>query len=186
MGLLAGGFSSKPAGENDERVNKAVDVAKQEIKSKHSGSTTISVDSVETQVVAGTNYRLQLTASDGDSKTRYQATVFGKLNEALPHEGGNFKLTDIKSLKDLRKVSSSQFADDAAAYAVQQLSSQSNSLYPFSLKEILEAQEEKEGENTVHKLKLKVEHGTMPDQVFEVEVVDQPKGYQLRSSQQQR
>lgn len=24
--------------------------------------------------------------------------------EALPHEGGNFKLTDIKSLKDLRKV----------------------------------------------------------------------------------
>ena len=38
----------------------------------------------------------------------------------------------------------------------------------------------------MHKLKLKVEHGTMPDQVFEVEVVDQPKGYQLRSSQQQR
>ena len=52
--------------------------------------------------------------------------------------------------------------------------------------QILEAQEAKEGENTVHKLKLKVEHGTMPDQVFEVEVVDQPKGYQLRSSQQQR
>lgn len=52
--------------------------------------------------------------------------------------------------------------------------------------QILEAQEEKEGENTVHKLKLKVEHGTMPDQIFEVEVVDQPKGYQLRSSQQQR
>ena len=34
------------------------------------------------------------------------------------------------------QVSSSQFADDAAAYAVQQLSSQSNSLYPFSLKEV--------------------------------------------------
>ena len=28
----AGGFSSKPAGENDERVNKAVDVAKQEVR----------------------------------------------------------------------------------------------------------------------------------------------------------
>lgn len=29
----AGGFSSKPVGENDERVNKAVEVAKQEVGS---------------------------------------------------------------------------------------------------------------------------------------------------------
>lgn len=82
--------------------------------------------------------------------------------------------------------------------------------------QILEAREEKEGESVVHHLKLKLEHGTMPDQVFQVrsvwfrcllswlsradvyqsaeiivhmaqvEVVDQPKGYLLRSSQQQR
>ncbi|KAL6777378.1 hypothetical protein ACKKBF_B21260 [Auxenochlorella protothecoides x Auxenochlorella symbiontica] len=95
-----GGFSSKPAGENDARVNQAVDVATKEIKGKHSSSTSISVESVETQVVAGTNYKLRLKASDGDSHTRYEAVVY----EELPHAGGKFSLTDLKAIDSPEKV----------------------------------------------------------------------------------
>uniref|UniRef100_A0A1D2A6I9 Cystatin domain-containing protein n=1 Tax=Auxenochlorella protothecoides TaxID=3075 RepID=A0A1D2A6I9_AUXPR len=97
---LLGGFSSKPAGENDARVNQAVDVATKEIKGKHSSSTSISVESVETQVVAGTNYKLRLKASDGDSHTRYEAVVY----EELPHAGGKFSLTDLKAIDSPEKV----------------------------------------------------------------------------------
>uniref|UniRef100_A0A1D2AHG5 Cystatin domain-containing protein n=1 Tax=Auxenochlorella protothecoides TaxID=3075 RepID=A0A1D2AHG5_AUXPR len=181
---LLGGFSSKPAGENDARVNQAVDVATKEIKGKHSSSTSISVESVETQVVAGTNYKLRLKASDGDSHTRYEAVVY----EELPHAGGKFSLTDLKAIDSPEKDSASSGSGasgskEAATFAVQQISSQSNSLMPFALKEIVKSEESKEGGITLHRLKLKLGHTSMDDQTYDVEVASQDKGFELRKSQ---
>ncbi|RMZ56641.1 hypothetical protein APUTEX25_002730 [Auxenochlorella protothecoides] len=146
-----GGFSSKPAGENDARVNQAVDVATKE-------------------VVAGTNYKLRLKASDGDSHTRYEAVVY----EELPHAGGKFSLTDLKAIDSPEKDSASSGSGasgskEAATFAVQQISSQSNSLMPFALKEIVKSEESKEGGITLHRLKLKLGHTSMDDQTYDVE-----------------
>lgn len=77
--------------------------------------------------------------------------------------------------------------DAAAAYAVQQLSQQSNSLFPFQLKAVLSASKtpgsngSKEG--CVHHLKLRVSQGTMPNQEFLVDVAEGPHGHVLKNSQ---
>jgi len=76
--------------------------------------------------------------------------------------------------------------DAAASYAEQQLSQQSNSLFPFQLKEVLAAKKisgvngSKEG--TTHHLRLRVSQGNMPDEIFEVEVASAPHGHILKSS----
>lgn len=92
--------------------------------------------------------------------------------------------------------------DDAAAYAVQQLSSQSNSLFPFSLKKVrcafclrqfdlmrsLELRQRawlqvlsakvarSDAGGITHHLKLQLSHGTMPDSVYEVGTARQFSG----------
>lgn len=71
--------------------------------------------------------------------------------------------------------------DDAAGFAVQQLSSQSNSLSPFTLKQVVSAHAQPTQEGVLHTLKLRVGQGTMPDQVFEVEVASSPRAHHLKS-----
>lgn len=78
--------------------------------------------------------------------------------------------------------------DAAAAYAVQQLSQQSNSLFPFQLKAVLSASKTpgtngqgKEG--CIHHLQLRVSQGSMPDQEYQVDVAEAPHGLILKSSQ---
>lgn len=75
--------------------------------------------------------------------------------------------------------------DAAAAYAVQQLSQQSNSLFPFQLKEVISASTtpgSNGSEGVTHHLRLRVSQGSMPDQEFEVEVGEAPHGHVLKSS----
>lgn len=72
--------------------------------------------------------------------------------------------------------------DDAAGYAVQQLTAQSNSLHPFTLKKVLSAKAQASEEGVTHLLKLRVGQGNMPDQLYEVEVASSPRAFHLRSS----
>lgn len=74
--------------------------------------------------------------------------------------------------------------DDAAGFAVQQLSAQSNSLSPFTLKRVLSAHAEPHEEGVLHKLKLRVGQGAMPDQDFEVEVASTPRSHHLKRCSQ--
>lgn len=79
--------------------------------------------------------------------------------------------------------------DAAAAYAVQQLSQQSNSLFPFQLKAVLSASKTPMGSNgpgkegCIHHLQLRVSQGSMPDQEYQVDVAEAPHGLVLKSSQ---
>lgn len=76
--------------------------------------------------------------------------------------------------------------DAAAAYAIQQLTQQSNSLFPFQLIDVVSASKtlgqngDKEG--ITHHLRLKVKQGNMPEQTFDVDVIETTKGHILKSS----
>ncbi len=76
--------------------------------------------------------------------------------------------------------------DAASSYAVEQLSQQSNSLFPFQLIKVFSATKTPgsngEKEVVTHHLRLRVAQGSMPDQEFEVEVVEAPHGHVLKSS----
>ena len=77
--------------------------------------------------------------------------------------------------------------EDAAAYAVQQLSQASNSLFPFQLKKVLSATKVP-GSNgdggATHTLRLLVAQGQQAEQVFEVEVGMDAQGHRMKSSKQ--
>lgn len=84
--------------------------------------------------------------------------------------------------------------DAAAAYAVQELSSRSNSLFPFQLKNVLSATKTHgagldtvEGggsgsprEGVTHHLKLVVSRGQQPDEQYEIDVGEATHGFVLR------
>lgn len=55
----------------------------------------------------------------------------------------------------------------AAKFAAEQLSSQSNSLSPFEVKEVLSAKS-KVVNGKSYELKLKLSQGNMPEQIFQV------------------
>ena len=57
----------------------------------------------------------------------------------------------------------------AASFAAQQLSSQSNSLSPFEVKEVLSARS-KVAAGKVFELKLKLSQGNLPEQIVQVSV----------------
>lgn len=84
--------------------------------------------------------------------------------------------------------------DAAAAFAVQELSSRSNSLFPFQLKKVVEATKthgaglETLGsgggsprEGVTHHLKLIVCQGDQPEEKFEIDVGEATHGFYLRS-----
>ena len=151
----------------------------------------VEVLDAQSQVVAGTNYALKVKVDDSHvAKKYYDAKVWAK----LPAHGGGFEVTKLNEISAAdagaidTEAPGDPNVDSVAAYAVQQLSQQSNSLFPFQLKEVVSASKtlgsngDKEG-CTPH-LKLKVSQGSMPEQVFEVEVVESSHGHSLKSSKQ--
>lgn len=151
----------------------------------------VEVLEAQSQIVAGTNYALKVKVDDSHvAKKYFNARVWAK----LPAYGGAFEVTKLDEISAADAGAVDEEApgdpnvDAVAAYAVQQLSQQSNSLFPFQLKEVLSASKthgsngEKEG--CTHSLKLRVSQGNMPAQEFEVEVVESPHGQTLKSSKQ--
>lgn len=146
------------------------------------------------------NYRLTLRAADSHVDTKYYtAQVWAK----LPAHGGGCEVTKLEEVSAAAAgaAGGAEGTDDpevdaAAAYAVQQLSAQSNSLFPFQLAKVLAADKTpgtadggdggdasgKEGQT--HHLKLLVRQGSMPEQTFEVDVAEAPHGHVLKSSKQ--
>ncbi|PRW20439.1 Histone H4 isoform C [Chlorella sorokiniana] len=186
---MLGGFKPVDNLSNNEGVEKARAAVEAHLK-----AGPVEVLSAAMQVVAGTNYLLTVKAGGKE----YEAKVW----EKLPAYGGAFEVTDVKMKGDQAGASAgadewheNPEVDDAAAYAVQQLSSQrvqqlssqSNSLYPFSLKKVLSAKlARSESGGVVHHLKLVLSHGTMPDSTYEVEVANPGGSYKLQSSKQGR
>ena len=137
-------------------------------------------------------YHLKLKVGDSHIDTKYyEAQVWAK----LPAYGGTFEVTDMKEITPVAGgvTNTVEGADDpavdaAAAYAVQQISQQSNSLFPYQLKTVMKASTspgsngDKEGRT--HHLALRLAHGTSTDVVFEVDVVEAPHGFVLKSSKQ--
>ncbi|KAL4853697.1 histone H3 [Chlorella vulgaris] len=185
-GQMLGGFS-KADNANDAQVEAAKDMA---VAKLGVPANTVSVVGVEKQVVAGTNYKLKLKVDGGSGAKFYEAKVWAK----LPAHGGAMELTSLDEISAAQAGVSGGAADecpgapevdDAAAYAVQQISSQSNSLFPYTLKKVLSAKVHKSGEGGVtHQLKLQLSHGSMPDSIYEVEVANPGGSFQLKSSQQ--
>lgn len=115
--------------------------------------------------------------------------------EKLPAYGGEMELSKLEEITaeaagmschdEQQVLSTDPGVDDAAAYAVEQLSQQSNSLFPFVLKEVVSATSKRSASNdeVTHHLKLKLKQGDMPEQTFEVEVAHSSNAFFLRNSQ---
>ena len=162
-----------------------------QLQAKMGRPVKVSIITAQSQVVAGMNYRLKIKADDSHVDTKYyDAQVWAK----LPAHGSAVEVTKLEEITaDAAGAgATTETADDpevdaAASYAVQQLSEQSNSLFPFQLKKIISVTktpgsngDNKEG--VTHHLRLKVAQGSMPDQEFEVDVVEAPHGHVLKSS----
>lgn len=175
---------------NDAQVQAAKDVAAKELEHRLKGPIEVSIVSAEKQVVAGTNYRLVLQVKDSSLKAmHFKATVW----ERLPHEGGKMELTDLSETTDVKThglapkelSTQSEQVKEAATFAIQQLSAQSNSLLPLQLIDI-ESAYEMEGETPdalYYKLKLKARIGESATSVYETDVEIAPHGGKLLKSQ---
>jgi len=159
-----------------------------QLKDQMGRPVKVSIITAQSQVVAGTNYRLKIKADDSHVDTKYyDAQVWAK----LPAHGGAVEVTKLEEISATAagavntEGASDPEVDAAASYAVQQLSEQSNSLFPFQLKKVISAtktpgSDGKEG--VTHHMRLRVSQGSMPDQEFEVDVVEAPHGHELKSS----
>ncbi|KAL4431379.1 hypothetical protein ABPG75_006635 [Micractinium tetrahymenae] len=186
---MLGGFSKVDGVENDERVEAARGVAEKGLAERLGAAPArVEVLAAEKQVVAGTNFKLTLKVDvAGKGVSYFEAKVW----EKLPAYGGAMELTSLEevSADQAGAGGADEFpenpeVDDAAAYAVQQLSSQSNSLFPFTLKKVLGAKVAKGAGGVTHHLKLLLSHGSMPDSVYEVEVANPGGSYSLLNSKQ--
>lgn len=136
------------------------------------------------------NYRLVVHVEDSElGSTYYTATVWAK----LPAYGGGYEVTHMEKITaqqagvmEEREVSDDPDVDAAMSYALQALSNQSNSLFPFQLHELLSASKSHGSSNSkddiIHHLKMKVSQGNMAPQIVEVDVVDSAHGHRLQSS----
>jgi hypothetical protein len=162
-----------------------------QLKEQNGRPIKVSILSAQSQVVAGINYHLKIKADDSHIATKYyDAQVWAK----LPAHGGAVEVTKLEEITAAAAGAGTSVegvndpeVDAAASYAVQQLSQQSNSLFPFQLKKIVSATktpgsngDSKEGQT--HHMRIVVAQGSMPDQEFEVEVVAAPHGHVLKSS----
>jgi len=128
----------------------------------------------EKQVVAGMNYKLVVHVEDSHLGSTYYSCVVW---EKLPAYGGGFEVTKMDKItaKEAGVVEQESIddpdADLAVSYALEQLSQQSNSLFPFQLKKLVFAEKSTNDEdNVVHHMILRVSQGDMAEQTVDVEV----------------
>lgn len=178
---MLGGFKQHDDPSNDAGVQDAANFA----------VSTISKDlklekvlSAHKQVVAGTNYKLELQTSGGN----FEATVFKGLGNG-PHElktykrmeggsgggGGEGQLGGSKQLS-----ADDEEVQKAAKGALDALSSRSNSLYPYKLQKVLKASSKVHGGGTEYKLQLEVTQGDDSATTLEVDVTRTLENAQYR------
>lgn len=93
---IAGGFKKVDSGENDERVEKARGVAEAGLVEKLGAAPTrVEVLAAETQVVAGTNFKLTLKVDVAGTGVKYYEA---KVWEKLPAYGGAMELSSLHEI----------------------------------------------------------------------------------------
>lgn len=167
---MLGGFRQHDDPENDEHVKAAAEFAVSEISSDLKLEKILSAHK---QVVAGTIYKLELQTSSGN----FEAQVFKGLGDVpfelktykkVQGEGNEQPSGQLGGMKELS--TSDDEVTKAAQFAVDQLGSRSNSLYPLKLEEVLTAHSKVHGGGTEYTLKLRLSQQTLPDSVVKASV----------------
>ncbi|KAK9904803.1 hypothetical protein WJX75_002797 [Coccomyxa subellipsoidea] len=199
-GQLLGGYKTHDDHSNDARVQEAAKFAVEKLgEQRNEKLDLIKVLSAHTQVVAGTNYKLLLDIANSSNKMeKIEATVYeplGNQEKQLtstrnPTPDQIEQQTEATSerkngglLGGYKEVSTDDDeVMDAAKFAAEQLSQRSNSLYPFKVKEVLQAKT-KVANGRIFDLAIKLSQGDLPDQIMKVEVSrDLKNTYLLTSS----
>ncbi|CAL8464567.1 g4102 [Coccomyxa elongata] len=186
-GQLLGGYKKHDDHSNDARIQEAANFAVEKLSEQRNEKLDlIKVLSAHTQVVAGTNYKLLLDIANSSNKLEHiEATVYEPLGNQekqltstrTPTPDQVEQQTEATSerkngglLGGYKEVSTD---DDevleAANFAAEQLSQRSNSLYPFKVKEVLQAKT-KVANGRVFDMAIKLSQGDLPDQIMKVEV----------------
>eukprot|EP00891_Asterochloris_glomerata_P002978 jgi/Astpho2/2978/Aster-x0140 len=146
----------------------------------------IKIQSAEKQVVAGLNYQLVLeVANDKQKKQIFEAKVYQPLGnqplelsafKELPSVDAHRKAEEGKERSSPALLGAAQEVAptdpevvEAANFAVEQLSQQSNSLFPFKLVEVLEAKS-KVTNGKEFDMKLKLSQGELPESIVHTKV----------------
>ncbi len=85
---VVGGYNQ--ADVTDPQVKKAADFA----VSKMQQGTLVQIDSAEIQLVAGTNYKLQLILEQNGQKYKYMVVVF----QPIPNTNQPMQLTNVQAM----------------------------------------------------------------------------------------
>ncbi|EIE19160.1 Cystatin/monellin [Coccomyxa subellipsoidea C-169] len=199
-GQLLGGYKKHDDHSNDARVQEAAKFAVDKLgEQRNEKLDLIKVVSAHTQVVAGTNYKLLLDIANSDNKMEcVEATVYAPLGNQEKQLTSTRKPTPDQIEQQTEATSERKNGGllggykevstddeevlDAANFAAEQLSQRSNSLYPFKVKEVLQAKT-KVANGRVFDLAIKLSQGDLSDQIMKVEVSrDLKNTYLLTSS----
>ncbi|DBA73532.1 TPA: hypothetical protein ACH3X1_011552 [Trebouxia sp. C0004] len=172
--------------QNDAKVQEVAEFAVKQISEKTSKKLDlVKINSAQKQVVAGLNYVLVVeTAADSEKET-YEAHVYEPLgnqplkltsHKQIGNEAAQRKTEESSErssgalLGGYREVSSTDSeVTQAADFAAEQLSQQSNSLSAYKVEEVLSARS-KVVNGKSFELKLKLSQGNLPEQIMQVEV----------------
>lgn len=173
------------ASVSDDRVQEVAAYAVEQLNERgeasNGGLQLSRIVSVRKQLVAGTLYFLNIEATDGDSDEARTFEV--AIYEPFGAHTNTLKLTHYKEAGPPKNAESVEPAEmltsalavaqpvevsdelaEGAAYAVAQLTQQSNSLIPWTLKEVVDAKRIAEG---VYQVSLRVVRG-QEEKVFQV------------------
>ncbi|KAK9787986.1 hypothetical protein WJX73_000741 [Symbiochloris irregularis] len=186
---LAGGYRHREDHHKDPHIKEVVNFAVEKVQAaRNEQLDLIKVVSCQTQVVAGTNYKVVFEAATPTQELHtFEATVY----EPLPHTKQPLQLSDHKLMDKnesnraaLQKSERSNptllgaFTETdpassdvraAADFAAEQLSQQSNSLFPLKVAQVLKART-KTVAGMIFELQLKLSQEKADEQIVEVEV----------------
>lgn len=186
-GQMLGGFKHRDDHHNDPHIREVAQLAIQRIQAERNEQLElVKVVSVQTQVVAGMNYRFVLdTATPSQELHTFEATVYEPLggqeptlssHKLLPKAEADQQVESaserskpalLGAYKDVHTLNSDVQA--AAQFAAEQLSEQSNSLVPLKLASVLKART-KVAAGMLFDLQLKLSQDKAADQIVQVEV----------------
>nr|QOL01237.1 putative extracellular protein TR9_044 [Trebouxia lynnae] len=183
---MLGGHKNIADHQNDARVQEVAQFAVKQIGEKTSKKLDlVKINSAQKQVVAGLNYVLVIETAAQSKKETYEAHVYEPLgnqplkltsHKQIDNEAAQRKTEESSErhsgalLGGYREVSTTDSeVSQAADFAAEQLSSQSNSLSPLKVEEVLSARS-KVAAGKVFELKMKLSQGNMPEQIMQVEV----------------
>ncbi|KAL3134694.1 hypothetical protein ABBQ32_007698 [Trebouxia sp. C0010 RCD-2024] len=183
---MLGGHQKIADHQNDAKVQEVAQFAVKQIADKTGKHLDlVKINSAQKQVVAGLNYVLVLETAADSTKETYEAHVYEPLGDQplkltshkqIDNEAAQRKTEESSErqsgalLGGFREVSTTDSeVTQAAHFVAEQLTSQSNSLSPFEVKEVLSARS-KVAAGKVFELKLKLSQGNLPEQIVQVEV----------------